>query len=165
LDEIELFRKEWGSLGAKVLVKEFYRGADQVEEIPKDYAPASFVRCGDRFPCIELWTRGGVQWNGDFVVCCMDFDGNSKMGNLSKESLAEVWNSSSMLKLRKEHIENNYINPLCKNCKEWRGSQKDIYYPFSQIFAFTYENCQYLQKFNHYFRRFYSKILTIVKHK
>lgn len=135
LDEIEVFKKEWNALGAKVAVKKFWRGADQVKEIPEKYAPESLPPTSVRYPCRELWTRGGVQWNGDFVVCCMDFNGNSKAGNLSKETLMKVWNSPNMLKLRKEHIENKYVNPLCKDCKEWQGREKDMHYPFSKIFT------------------------------
>lgn len=131
--EIDDFKKQWRNINAYVLVKQFCRFGNQVKSVVEmDWEEQLQGSYRDkRYPCTELWRRGGFLWNGDFVTCCMDFDGNSVAGNLNREKLMNIWNSASMKRLRKEHIENNYINPLCKNCSEWSGEIEDMHYPFS----------------------------------
>jgi len=123
LHEIDAFESEWYAAGANVLIRGFCLWGNQINIIPETYDPekSSFDRNYNRHPCIVPWKQGGVLWNGDFVVCCMDFDGKIVAGNLSRETLKDIWNSPVMINLRKEHIENNYINSLCKDCVEWQG--------------------------------------------
>ena len=46
-----------------------------------DYIPAI------RGKCNALHTQLGVLWNGDVVPCCVDFDGNIVLGNVTEKSL------------------------------------------------------------------------------
>jgi len=135
VNEIEAFKKEWNVAGAHTFVKYCELWGNQTETIAKPFTvePSCPSLNKKRYPCKELWYRGGVQWNGDFIVCCLDYNGESVAGNFSRDSLKEIWNSPAMLKLRREHIENNYSHPLCKKCTQWCGCEKDIYYPFSKI--------------------------------
>lgn len=133
--EINTFKKQWENLADRVFIKPFCTWAGQVETIAKIAKPEHLYRSGRtarRYPCLRLWQDGVVLWNGDFVPCCMDFDGKMVLGNLEREKLDDIWNSAMMKRIRKEHVENNYTNPLCKNCVEWSGKEKDILYPFSK---------------------------------
>jgi len=125
LQEIDAFEREWHAAGANVIIEDFCSWGNQINIILKTCAPEklwwSYRNGSNRYPCIKLWTEGGVLWNGDFAVCCMDFNGKIIAGNLSKESLKDIWNSPAMVNLRKEHIENKYTNSLCKNCAEYEN--------------------------------------------
>jgi len=129
-DEIDAFRRRWGDLADNVFIKDFCAWGDQVAAIAglKEKKPAYYSRRRKRLPCMALWRDGIVLWNGDLVLCCMDYDGKMVLGNLNKEKLKDIWNSEAVRKLRKEHSDNNYDNPLCKECSEWSGPQADIHF-------------------------------------
>lgn len=135
-DELDVFKKQWEGLADEVWIKDFCAWARQEEEI---VAMAEKQRQADllcekkRHPCIYLWRDAVILWNGDVVPCCMDFDGKLVFGNLRRERLKDIWNSPKIKSLRKEQIENNYANPLCKNCSEWLDSDKDTFVPLSAI--------------------------------
>jgi len=136
-DEINAFAKEWSTAGARVVEKVFTSWGNQVEGIENTYSPeiSRTLRDRKRYPCRFLWTKGGILWNGDFVVCCMDFNGCTAAGNLSTGTLKDIWNSPVLIQLRKEQAGNNYTNPLCKNCTEWPGSEKEKYYFIPEIYS------------------------------
>ena len=66
-------------------------------------------------PCRILWNQLTVLWNGDVTPCFYDFDGKSVVGNVNKNSLAEIWNNSQMTKFRKYHLAGRYVKVTC--CK------------------------------------------------
>jgi radical SAM protein with 4Fe4S-binding SPASM domain len=69
-------------------------------------------------PCRILWNQLTVLWNGDVTPCFYDFDGKSVVGNLNKESLTEIWNSSEMANYRKYHVAGSYEKvTCCQNCR------------------------------------------------
>ena len=49
-----------------------------------------------RPPCAGLWTTPMVQVNGDVTTCCLDEHLVNKIGNLTEQSLADIWNSEQM---------------------------------------------------------------------
>jgi len=53
-----------------------------------------------------------VAWNGDILACCQDLTGGTRLGNLTKEKLAEILN-------RKEKVisENGWYE-ICKYCDD-----------------------------------------------
>jgi len=134
-DEIEDCEKQWKNLADTVLIKRFSTWACQVDSITKMSKPEHlyFEKRNVRYPCLHLWKDGVVLWNGDFVPCCMDFDGKMVLGNLRNKNLKDIWNSAKIISMRKDQVENNYHNPLCKNCLEWSGQPEDISFPFSKI--------------------------------
>jgi len=68
-------------------------------------------------PCILLWRQMAIYWDGSTVSCCQDFLGQSVVGDVNKNSIKEIWNSKSMVALRKLHIEGRYKEAnLCKDC-------------------------------------------------
>ncbi len=73
-----------------------------------------------RFPCRHLDYYCMILYNGDVTVCCMDFNGTLKIGNINNNSIKEIWNSDIYNKFRKEISENNFTNKkICVNCEDW----------------------------------------------
>jgi radical SAM protein with 4Fe4S-binding SPASM domain len=54
-------------------------------------------------PCVLLWRQLAIYWNGTVVACCMDFLSKMVLGNAVEASIAEIWNSAPMQKLREIH--------------------------------------------------------------
>ena len=83
-------------------------------------------------PCTDIYRAAFVYYTGEVVVCCYDLEGQHIVGDLSKQSLTEIWDSGKYKTIRRR-IDNadNYPEEepeICKNCLKW--SHKD-YFPQS----------------------------------
>jgi radical SAM protein with 4Fe4S-binding SPASM domain len=83
-----------------------------------------------RPPCAGLWSTPMVQVNGDVTTCCLDEHLVNKVGNLSEQSLSEIWNSDKLNAWRLAQIEGRFADsgPLCTQCN-WRSAGE---YPADQ---------------------------------
>lgn len=69
-------------------------------------------------PCIMLWRKLTVFWNGTVGPCCNDYDMGYVLGNLNFQSVNEIWNGRPMQELRKIHAKGDLKKvPLCRDCK------------------------------------------------
>ena len=58
-----------------------------------------------------------ILWNGDVVPCCYDFNGEFIIGNVLKDGVKAVWESSKYGKLRQLNREHKLTSiEICKNC-------------------------------------------------
>ncbi len=74
-------------------------------------------RIAHKHPCFWLWNMMSVHWNGDVALCCTDFDGKIKLGNVQNQSIAEVWHSAESWRIRERHKNLNYDDmPVCNQC-------------------------------------------------
>lgn len=74
-------------------------------------------------PCLDIYRAVLVYWNGLVVPCCYDVEGESIVGDLSKNTLEEVWNSTEYVDLRRR-IDNAFHDPgnepgICRKCLKW----------------------------------------------
>jgi len=67
-------------------------------------------------PCIAPFIYMTVFVNGDVVPCCVDYSGKIILGNVSTETLKEIWDSKKYDAFRRDALLLNKKNPLCKNC-------------------------------------------------
>lgn len=68
-------------------------------------------------PCYFLWSTMDITQDGLVKMCCMDFDAKVVFGNLNKQSVFEVWNSTGMADLRGKHKKLDYKSmPICDKC-------------------------------------------------
>ena len=59
--------------------------------------------------------------NGKAVPCCYDYNGQIVLGDLTKESIYEVWNGEKYKNFRALHREQRFEKiPLCNNCDKLR---------------------------------------------
>ncbi len=62
-----------------------------------------------------------VLWDGLVVPCCYDFDGKMILGDLNKETVAEVWKGEKYTRFRGLHQRGEYEKlPICNNCDKLR---------------------------------------------
>ena len=55
----------------------------------------------------------GLLSNGDFVLCCLDYGGEMKLGNIKDLSVPDVLNSEKRRRILKDAMS----EPLCRRCK------------------------------------------------
>ena len=131
--EIIDFIKRWKPYVDEVLIKPYSTWADQVEGIKELSKPEHRFKpkIKRRYPCLWPWVTVVIQWNGDVVPCCYDYDSKYILGNVKEKSLVEIWNGEEVLNLRRQFVEGNYNNPLCKQCIDWPGEPAEKLYPLS----------------------------------
>ena len=68
-------------------------------------------------PCRWLWSEAVIFWDGKVLPCCNDFNEEYIIGDVSRESLAAIWNGERLVALRKALVEGrNAEVALCRDC-------------------------------------------------
>ena len=67
--------------------------------------------------CPHPFTDFGVLWNGDVSLCCLDYDGTLKVGNVKKHSVEDVLKSLDSKKLRASMYGLEKLHPTCQKCQ------------------------------------------------
>lgn len=69
------------------------------------------------YPCPYTWTALSILWDGTVVPCCLDINGDYRLGNVKEDSLIKLWNNEPMQWLRSRMNEQNYHEiKLCSKC-------------------------------------------------
>jgi MoaA/NifB/PqqE/SkfB family radical SAM enzyme len=70
-----------------------------------------------RTPCYFLWNMMVISWTGLVQFCCFDYDATSPLGDVSKQSVHEVWHSQLLKQARDTHRRRGHADiALCKGC-------------------------------------------------
>jgi MoaA/NifB/PqqE/SkfB family radical SAM enzyme len=78
-------------------------GAHHVAEVKDTYCPAPY----DQFV---------IQWNGDVVSCCTDYEGRTKTANVFAQSIESIW-TGEVLKERKRDMLEGRLLDVCAKCQ------------------------------------------------
>jgi radical SAM protein with 4Fe4S-binding SPASM domain len=121
--EIEDYRKLWSIPGVDEV--RFKRDEIQIEG---SRIPDGELKGRRRNPCHLLW-RGPlyVRYDGKAFPCCYMY-GSAPVGDLTNQSVMEVWNSPEMVKLREAHVSGDMKDyPACQSCQAARPSLPAFY--------------------------------------
>ncbi len=66
--------------------------------------------------CLGLRNQIAILCNGDVVPCCLDQDGDIKLGNILEDNLEQMLNCEKSRKILKGFEEGKLIHHLCKTC-------------------------------------------------
>jgi radical SAM protein with 4Fe4S-binding SPASM domain len=58
----------------------------------------------------------GILWNGDVILCCGDFEGHTKYGNINTKSLTDILNSEKYHNIVKSFSKGTIPFDECKKC-------------------------------------------------
>lgn len=59
-----------------------------------------------------------VHWNGKVVPCCWDFNSEMILGDLNTQTISEVLEGESYLKIRNAHVTGKFKDYLCDKCDQ-----------------------------------------------
>lgn len=111
-EHTQSFAAMWNDKGAEVEIREFFPWTEEeMVSLGKvnQYSP--------QMPCPFPWRYVVVQWNGDVVPCCRDYNGVNVMGNIKDATLVEIWNGENYREFRKMFAEKQWgENSLCSGC-------------------------------------------------
>ena len=68
--------------------------------------------------CSHPFTDVGVLWNGDVTLCCLDHDGELKVGNVRDSSIETVIQGTAAQKLRASMLGDYTLPPICQTCQQ-----------------------------------------------
>lgn len=67
--------------------------------------------------CPHPFNDFGVLWNGDVTLCCMDYDGQLKVGNIQETPLEEVLQGQAAQDLRASMLGKLPLPTVCQTCQ------------------------------------------------
>jgi len=69
-------------------------------------------------PCHFIYSSMLTFVNGDVTICCADFNGALVIGNVTKQSLADMWRGAAYEKIRElmKGGRFNELPPICRTC-------------------------------------------------
>ena len=68
--------------------------------------------------CWKMWSSAVITWDGKVVPCCFDKDAQHVMGDITRSSFAEIWQSDQYNAFRESILRSRSEIEICKNCSE-----------------------------------------------
>jgi len=121
--EIDSFIKKWKDLADAITIKPLGSWAGQVD-IGKH--KKSGRKLPERYPCLTIWEQLTILADGKVAVCCYDFNGKNIIGDLNKQTVAEVFNGPRIRTLRLMQARGKFNIPPCNTCVEWSWQPKKV---------------------------------------
>jgi len=109
-DIFKKYQAKLDEVGGRIWIKDFSTFAGAIDDL------GNIKTKPRRFKCNKLNTHIAFHSNGDCVICCRDYDGITKIGNILDASISDLWLSAEYNKYRIDHVSKRYENPMCKNC-------------------------------------------------
>jgi len=75
--------------------------------------------------CFGMRDHFAILHSGDVVLCCVDFDGKTSIGNLRDARLSEILESPELEKIMRGFKSGKLVHPHCRRClgsATWAGS-------------------------------------------
>jgi len=68
--------------------------------------------------CTRLFKQAYIMFNGDMVLCCVDYGRKQILGNVRDTSIYEVWNGPVAREIRRRYLAREFDSlPLCGSCR------------------------------------------------
>jgi len=119
LDGVELIWKRchsWGNVIGEHHVDP--EAADQLAAVVNagagSGAPPHSGHTRDTY-CPAPYDQFVIQWNGDVVSCCTDYEGLTKTANVFASSIEEVWKSETVRQRKQDMLEGRLLD-VCARC-------------------------------------------------
>ncbi len=113
LAEIKAF---WSDRGVRLKIRELDNRAHPEITDNTDLVSESEEWKYATYCTIPFW-RAWILWNGDVVLCCVDWERKHVFGNIHEASIREIWNSEPYRQYRERMRKNDFAGTLCENCK------------------------------------------------
>jgi radical SAM protein with 4Fe4S-binding SPASM domain len=106
------------------MAKKFLPGKQEFNRYVKDDRGFTFSARLNPL-CTYVLTSPAVLWNGDVILCCSDFNGKYKIGNINETPLKLIWRDKKV-----EHVRRRALNrelDICRDCTYTDHLNKHIF--------------------------------------
>jgi radical SAM protein with 4Fe4S-binding SPASM domain len=118
LNEVDAYIRRWLPVVDEVVIQARRVNAGRMLESP---------RTEPRKPCRHLFDTVFIQWDGDMVICCEDWESRTSIGNVFHQPLRDLWRSRTMKQYRAMQRAGVYTQPsICRDCQAWAGGRLDV---------------------------------------
>jgi radical SAM protein with 4Fe4S-binding SPASM domain len=120
--EKEDFIQFWNEQGAVVKIRPKVSWAGFID------APNLVLDDEERWPCYWAMRTMSITDTGKVVTCAVDLDAKFVAGDISHQTLKEVWNGK-LKRLRQSHLLRQFhaLPENCRKCKDWQAARADYY--------------------------------------
>jgi MoaA/NifB/PqqE/SkfB family radical SAM enzyme len=66
--------------------------------------------------CFGMRDHFAILYSGEVVLCCVDFDGRTSVGNLKDSSLLEILRGPELERIARGFRRGRLVNPYCRRC-------------------------------------------------
>jgi radical SAM protein with 4Fe4S-binding SPASM domain len=120
IDAVEKFWVE--DIGVDYLIKRKFLtwGLNTSLDDGRSADPAAYLNT-DEVPCPFLFERLNIDSRGNVMVCGYDISANTRMGNVTTESIADIWHGEGFQWYREKHLSGTGKEiSLCSQCPDWQ---------------------------------------------
>ncbi len=111
--EIPAMTRRWEAEGFEMHVIDMDNRGDQLDM--KDVGQEDMK---PNTTCRRPFHTMVLTWEGQAVICCVDYKREVRLGNVHEQSVYEIWNGPWATQLRKEYLAQEFGNlPTCATCK------------------------------------------------
>jgi radical SAM protein with 4Fe4S-binding SPASM domain len=65
--------------------------------------------------CPAPYDQFVIQWNGDVVACCTDYEGRTKTANVFASSIEEIWKGATLTQRKRDMLAGRLLD-VCSKC-------------------------------------------------
>ncbi|MFN4276633.1 MAG: radical SAM/SPASM domain-containing protein [Ferrovibrio sp.] len=117
-EEIQAFRDYWTPLVHNVVIPPYIGWGGHFETKTRKR----------QYSCRYVWQVMQVDWDGTVAMCCEDYETKFPLGNLTKQSPQDVYNSEMFQEQRRRQVDGDFEMPdICKNCIESQDVARDFW--------------------------------------
>ena len=118
--EIEDFYKKWHNVADQVQITGAHDWSGGVES-----TEITDVKKPERHACPLLWYTLAINADKTVSICNVDWNRTGVLGDLSTESLYNIWQGARLKEIRRMHLYGYFDSPrmpsVCKDCVVWAG--------------------------------------------
>lgn len=92
--------------------------------------------------CGYALTNVGILNSGEVTICCVDYDGETSLGNIHKNSLGEILSAGRAGKILDGFSKMNVVDPYCQRCFGSTNKTKALFKGLLSIYLFKVLNFQ-----------------------
>ena len=120
IDRVEEF---WvGTIGVDALIKRKFLtwGSNTSLDDSRSADPAPYLDTGET-PCPFIFERLNIDSRGNVMVCGYDIAGRTSMGNVTNQSISDIWLGPEFELYREKHLTGRGTElALCAECPDWK---------------------------------------------
>ena len=117
-------------IGVDYLIKRKYLtwGVNTTLDPSRSADPAAYLNT-DEVPCPFIFERLNIDSRGNVMVCGYDISGNTSMGNVNTDSIADIWHGEGFRFYRDKHLAGRGKDiAMCASCPDWKYRSWDHNY-------------------------------------
>ena len=118
--EIEDFKRYWKGFADKVEINDYNTWLGSKPDLNVGETLHKSQEGKFEYPCIHPWNELVISADGKGGLCCLDYDLTAEVGDVTKQSIEQIWKGKKITEYRRLIMELNYhlIEP-CKKCNAY----------------------------------------------